>query len=87
MRFLLALLCKSCYTVCIANKELQMKTLCNKHALVHNSLTFTSFEYYNKVKAAAGDIVHYYANVRTVCGHMQRCIVQVQNGKVLAWQN
>jgi len=64
-----------------------MKTLCNKAALVQSTFTFTSFDFYNKAKDAAGDICYYYANMRNAKdGYMQKVSVAVQNGTVIGWE-
>ena len=63
------------------------KTLCNKLALVDGNCTFTSFNFYKKVKDALGDVCYYNATLKLKSdNYTQPCIVAVQNSKVLSWQ-
>lgn len=61
------------------------KTLCNKRMLRDGNCQFTNFNYINKIRDDAGDIVVYTATMRYK-GETQPCTVSVQNYAVVAWQ-
>ena len=47
---------------------------------------YTSFNFYNKTKDAAGDVMHFFAKRTAKNGALENVRVAIQNDSVVAWQ-
>jgi len=47
---------------------------------------YTSFNFYNKTKHSAGDILHFFAKRTAKNGALENVRVSIQNDSVVAWQ-
>ena len=47
---------------------------------------YTSFNFYNKTKHSAGDIMHFFAKRKAANGALENVRVAIQNDSVVAWQ-
>ena len=48
---------------------------------------YTSFNFYNKTKDAAGDIMHFFAKRKATNGALENVRVAIQNNTVVSWQS
>ena len=48
---------------------------------------YTSFNFYNKTKHSAGDIMHFFAKRNASNGALENVRVAIQNDTVVSWQS